>query len=107
MCQVHDSLVAKEEARRQSPSGLRILARYDVSAFSHGEGFHFLVNEVERTHTMALFMGANEKMSARLLASLSQILAAAVILNIHGDKEMIYKGHENFPIYKDRRTIGR
>jgi hypothetical protein len=104
---VHDSLVEKEEAMWQRPSGLRILARYDVSVFNYRNEYHFLVNEVERTHTMALFMGANEQMASQLLASLSHIFAAAVILRMNEDEETIYKGHEKFQEEKERRMMGR
>jgi hypothetical protein len=56
---------------------------------------------------MALFMGANEQMASQLLASLSHIFAAAVILRMNEDEETIYKGHEKFQEEKERRMMGR
>ncbi|KIL54176.1 hypothetical protein M378DRAFT_19150 [Amanita muscaria Koide BX008] len=107
VCGVHDSLVEKEEARCKRPSGLRMLARYDVSVFKYDNGFHFLVNEVERTHSMGLFMTTNDQLAYRLLTSLSHILAGAVLLKAKGEERRIYKGHETFTNEKERRLMGR
>ncbi|KAM6491891.1 hypothetical protein JOM56_012529 [Amanita muscaria] len=107
VCRVHDSLVAKEEERSQRPSGLRILARYDVSVFKHAGGFHHWVSEVERTHTMGLFMSTSQAFVDRLLGTLCQTLAAAVLLKRQGDEAMIRRGHETYDADETRGLLGR